>query len=243
MTLFYPDCSNNNWSSTQDAVSVLKQLVPEGFSGMCHKVSEGNYYEDPYWPTVQQWCEQNSLPVIGYHYVTTDDPAAQARTWLGNQGGTLAMLDWEDNGGDLANLIAVVDAFNAAGVTVQLGYYPQWYWNQMGGGDLADLAEALVSSGYPDGAGYASTIYLNSGGDTGQGWAPYSGIAPAAWQFTDRANIAGAVVDCNAYLGADLSDLFGATAATTPAPHTPGPTSASPTAEKTTTPQPAPDRT
>jgi hypothetical protein len=243
MTLFYPDCSNNNWSSTQDTVSFLKQLVREGFSGMCHKVSEGNYYKDPYSPTVQQWCRQNDLPVIGYHYVTTDDPAAQARTWLGNRGGTLAMLDWEDNGGDLANLIAVVDAFNAVGVTVQLGYYPRWYWNQVGGGDLADLAEALVSSGYPDGAGYASTIYLNSGGDTGQGWAPYSGIAPAAWQFTDRANIAGAVVDCNAYLGADLSDLFGATAATTPAPRAPRPTTASPTAEKTTAPQPAPART
>jgi hypothetical protein len=190
-------------------------------------------------------CEQNDLPAIGYHYVTTDDPAAQARTWLANRGGPVAMLDWEDNGGDLTNLIAVVDAFNAAGVTAQLGYYPRWYWNQVGGGDLAGLAKALVSSGYPDGAGYASTIYLNAGGDTGQGWAPYSGIAPAAWQFTDRANVAGVVVDCNAYLGADLSDLFGATAANTPtpAPHGPGPANATPEVRATTTSNPAPDRT
>ena len=41
---------------------------------MCHKVSEGSYYEDPYWPTVQQWCQQNSLPVIGYHYVNSLTP-------------------------------------------------------------------------------------------------------------------------------------------------------------------------
>jgi len=123
VTLFYPDCSNNNWSSTKDAIDFLEQLVPEGFSGMCHKVSEGNYYEDPYWPTVQHWCQQHDLPLIGYHYATTDDAASQARTWHGNNGGTLAMLDWEDNGGDLANLTAVVDAFNAAGITVQLGYY------------------------------------------------------------------------------------------------------------------------
>lgn len=87
MTLFYPDCSNNNWSSTQDAIDFLEQLVPEGFSGMCHKVSEGNYYEDPYWPTVQQWCQHNNLPLIGYHYVTSDSPASQAQTWLGNNGG------------------------------------------------------------------------------------------------------------------------------------------------------------
>lgn len=243
MTLFYPDCSNNNWATTQDALNFLKQLVPEGFSGICHKVSEGSYYEDPYWPTVKHWCIANNLPVIGYHYVTTDDPAAQARTWLTNQGGTEAMLDWENNSGDLANLTAVVDAFNTAGVTIQMGYYPRWYWNQMGGGTLADLAEALVSSGYPDGTGYASTIYTNSGANTGPGWAPYGGTTPAAWQFTDRADIAGFAVDCNAYPGADLSDLFGATAATAPAPRPPGPTIASPDADKATAPQAAPVRT
>jgi glycosyl hydrolase family 25 len=214
VTLFYPDCSNNNWSSTQDAINFLEQLVPEGFSGMCHKVSEGSYYDDPYWPTVEQWCQQNNLPLIGYHYVTTDDPAAQARTWLGNSGGTLAMLDWETNGGDLSNLTAVVNAFNAAGVTVQLGYYPQWYWSQQGGGNLSGLANALVSSGYPDGSGYASTIYANSGGNAGGGWAPYGGVTPAAWQFTHRADIAGFTVDCNAYEGTDITVLFG----TAPAP-------------------------
>ena len=155
MTLFYPDCSNNNWSTTQDALAFLQQLVPQGFSGICHKVSEGSYYEDPYWPAVKQWCAANNLPVLGYHYVTTDDAAAQVRTWLANQGGTLAMLDWEHNSGDLTNLIAVVDAFNTAGVTIQLGYYPQWYWNQVGGGDLSGLANALVASAYPDGTGYA----------------------------------------------------------------------------------------
>lgn len=218
MTLFYPDCSNNNWSATQDAINFLQQLVPEGFSGICHKVSEGNYYEDPYWPAIQQWCAADDLPLIGYHYVTADDPASQARTWLANNGGPSAMLDWELNGGDLTNLTAVVDAFNTAGITVQLGYYPQWYWNEMGGGDVSGLANALVSSGYPDGTGYASTIYASSGGDTGQGWAPYGNTIPAAWQYTDRADVAGFTVDCNAYLGADLTVLFGVTPAIAPVP-------------------------
>jgi hypothetical protein len=220
MTLFYPDCSNNNWATTQAAINFLQQLVPQGFSGICHKVSEGSYYEDPYWPAIQQWCEQHNLPVLGYHYVTTDDAASQARTWRANQGGSSAMLDWENNSGDLANLIAVVDAFNTAGITIQLGYYPQWYWNQQGGGDLSQLANALVASGYPDGNGYAWTIYTNSNGDTGAGWAPYGGATPGAWQFTDRADIAGLTVDCNAYLGTDLPVLFGVV----PTP-LPGPTS------------------
>ena len=216
MTLFYPDCSNNNWATTQDAISFLQQLVPQGFSGICHKVSEGNYYEDPYWPGVKQWCQQNSLPLIGYHYVTTDDPSSQARTWLANQGGTSAMLDWENNSGNLANLTAVVDAFNTVGITIQLGYYPQWYWNEQGGGDLSQLANALVASGYPDGTGYASTIYTSSGGDTGPGWAPYGGALPGAWQYTNKADITGFTVDCNAYLGHDLTVLFGLTPTTAP---------------------------
>jgi hypothetical protein len=218
MTLFYPDCSNNNWSSTQDAIDFLEQLVPEGFSGICHKVSEGSYYEDPYWLAIQQWCQQNNFPLIGYHYVTADDAASQASTWLGNDGGALAMLDWEQNGGDLTNLTAVVDAFNTAGITVQLGYYPRWYWSEQGGGDLSDLANALVSSAYPDGTGYASTIYLNSGGNAGQGWAPYGDATPAAWQFTNSADIAGVTVDCNAYLGTDLTVLFGLAPAIAPVP-------------------------
>jgi hypothetical protein len=216
VTLFYPDCSNNNWSSTQDAINFLEQLVPEGFNGMCHKVSEGNYYEDPYWPPVQQWCQNNNLPLIGYHYVTTDDPASQAQTWQGNNGGTPAMLDWEENGGDLSNLTAVVEAFNAAGITVQVGYYPQWYWSQQGGGNLSSLANALVSSAYADGSGYASTIYTNSGGNSGAGWEPYGDATPAAWQFTNSADIAGFTVDCNAYLGTAIRVLFGT--APTPAP-------------------------
>lgn len=218
MTVFYPDTSNNNWSSVTEAIAFLEQLAPQGFGGICQKVSEGSYYEDPYWPPVQRWCDQHAFPLIGYHYVTVDDAAAQVRTWLGNHGGTSTMLDWEHNGGDLANLTAVVEAFNAAGITVQLGYYPRWYWSQEGGGDLSGLANALVSSAYPDGAGYAFTIYTRSGGNAGEGWAPYGNAAPAAWQFTDEASIGAIRADCNAYRGADLAVLFGVTPAIAPAP-------------------------
>lgn len=213
MTLFYVDTSNNQWGGiTQNALDFCAQLVPQGFAGIIHKVSEGAYFEDPFWQPVKQWCQSNNLPCLGYHYVTGDDPDAQARTWLANNGGPNAELDWENNGGDLANFWGVVNAFNAAGVNVQLAYAPQWYWNNQGGGDLSALTASgigLVSSAYPDGTGAASDIYANSGGDTGEGWAPYGTAVPAAWQFTDSASIFGLTVDCNAFKGASIQSLFG----------------------------------
>jgi hypothetical protein len=210
MTLFYPDVSNNNWGSPRDAIDFLSQLKPEGFAGVVHKVSEGDYFADPYWPTVRQWAEQNDLPWLGYHYVTTDNPSAQAETWNGNNGGPFAMFDFEANSGDLGNFWAVVNAFNAAGINVTLGYIPQWYLDEVGG-DLSPLAPngiSLVSSAYPGGTGYASDIYAKSGGDSGEGWAPFGGATPSAWQFTDSANVGGLTVDCNAYRGTDLNQLF-----------------------------------
>ncbi|GAB5013870.1 hypothetical protein MAHJHV65_09730 [Mycobacterium avium subsp. hominissuis] len=208
-TLFYPDCSNNNWNTEQDAIDFVNQLIPQGFSGMCHKVSEGDYYEDPFWPVVLQACRDANLPVLGYHYVTTNNLGAQAQTYLAAGGLPNAMFDWEANGGDLANYYAVASAFNAAGVNVGVGYCPQWYWNEVGGGDLTE-AGALVASAYPDGNGYASVIYANAGGDNGPGWQPYGGVTPTCWQFTDRALIAGITVDCNAFKGSpdQLAQLF-----------------------------------
>jgi len=212
--LFYPDVSNNNWRSVGDALYFLSQLVPEGFSAVVHKVSEGSYYEDPFWPPVRDWCADNGLLCLGYHYVTTDDPGAQAATWNDNGGGPNAMFDWEANSGNLGNFWNVTNGFNAGGVNITLGYCPEWYWSEVGGGDLGELAAnqiGLVSSAYPiSGANYASSIFASAGGDCGEGFTPYGGGTPAAWQFTDRAIIAGFSVDCNAFLGtpAELQQLF-----------------------------------
>ncbi|ORW07633.1 GH25 family lysozyme [Mycobacterium kyorinense] len=216
MTLFYPDVSNNNWSSDQDAINFLEQLIPQGFAGVVHKVSEGNYYEDPYWPIVFQWCQQNSVVCLGYHYVTEDDAASQAQTWLGNNGGSVAMADWEVNGGDFSNYQAVAAAFEAAGVTMYVGYCPQWYWSEVGGGDLSGIP-TLISSVYPDGSGYASVVYAAAGGDSAEGWDSYGGAAPTIWQFTDRAYIPPFTgIDCNAFKGTDLAAAFGLAAPTPP---------------------------
>jgi len=227
MTLFFPDLSNNNWSSDADVTSFLSQLLSSGFAGASHKVTEGNYYQDPYWRTFSTYCAANAIPYIGYHCLTNDDPASQVQLYQANGGTLNVMIDHETFNGQNANLDqfwAVTNAFNAAGINVQLEYLPQWFWSTIGSPDLSAFSSSsiiLVSSAYPGGTGYASAIYSGAGGDTGEGWAAYGGCTPGAWQFTDSATIAGKSVDCNAYLGTNIGVLFGTSAAPVTPPVTP----------------------
>jgi hypothetical protein len=127
------------------------------------------------------------------------------------------MLDWENGGGSLNNFWDVVDAFNAIGYNIQLGYCPQWYLESAGSGagtDISDFTEngiQLVSSAYD--LGYQSdtpaNLYTQSGGDAGEGWDWYGGEEPSAWQFTSSARISGLAVDCNAFRGDNITSLFG----------------------------------
>jgi hypothetical protein len=199
-------------------------LKGQGFAGVSHKVTQGSGFQDWAWPVALQWCLANFLPIIGYHYLDLSDPADQANNYVTYNGTKNVMFDWEgdpgdpDNfGGGLANFWACVQAFNNRGVNVQLGYCPRWYLEGVGSGDGTDISNfaangiLLVSSGYPDGYNQdlASNIYARGGGDNGEGWAAYDGATPAAWQFTSVAQVSGHVVDCNAYLGDNITSLFG----------------------------------
>lgn len=211
MALFGPDLSNNNWNSAGEIASWLDACFHrEGYSWMEHKVSEGNYYADPFWPAVLAWCNANGVPCIGYHYVTTNDAASQVAKFVANGGGKFVMLDFEANSGDIGNFWAVVNAFNAAGVEVALSYIPHWYWQQIGSPDLSKVP-GLVSSAYYERGQYGSQEYADAGGDSGNGWAAYGGATPAIWQFSDGAIIDGKSVDANAFKGSmdDLKVLLG----------------------------------
>lgn len=219
MTLYGPDTSNNNWSSAAECTAAMAQIKSEGFSWVEAKVSEGNYYQDPYWPVTKAACAAQGLGVVGYHYVTTDPAASQAATFAGNGGGLQAMLDFEANSGNIANFWSVVNAFNALGIEVVLSYIPHWYWQQIGSPDLSQVP-GLVASSYVNGTGYASSLYP---GDASSYWAAYGGATPQILQFTDAASIAGLSIDANAYIGTDtqLLTLLGQGTPPVTAPATP----------------------
>lgn len=220
MTLYGPDLSNNNWANSGEISGWLDDCFHrEGYSWMEHKVSEGNYYKDPYWMTVRDWCRANNVPVIGYHYVTTNDAAQQAQKFVSNGGGSFAMLDFENNSGNIANFWNVVTAFNNAGVHISLSYIPHWYWQNIGSPSLSGVP-GLVSSSYYKRGTFGSVEYAAAGGDGGSGWNGYGGASPAIWQFSDAALIGGKSVDVNAFRGSidDLRRLLGGAPVPDPAP-------------------------
>lgn len=195
----------------------LAQVKAEGFDFVLAKVTEGATYRNPSWPAFRDQARAAGLLLAGYHYVRTGNPAGEAaacKAWLGDTGIPI-MLDWEQNGGDFHNFLAVLNAFRAAGLKVPLGYIPRWYWQQQGSPPLTGFGLGLVSSRYPTASGgTAAAIYRSVTATT---WSAYGGLTPTILQFTDRASVAGKQVDANAYLGtrAELAALLGSA---TPSP-------------------------
>ncbi|SIM01658.1 gp50 protein [Mycobacteroides abscessus subsp. abscessus] len=202
VTIFGIDISNNN------GVVDIDRVKAEGFQFVWAKVSEGASFKDTFWPRTRDWCRQAGLLLAGYHYVREGDADAQAETFVAQLGDKTipAMLDFEDGSGGIGNFWAVKNAIEARGVRVALSYIPRWYWEKIGKPDLSGVP-GLIQSSYVTGTGYASVLYP---GDDNSRWAPFGGKAPDILQFTSQAQVAGKILDANAFRGTveDLSALL-----------------------------------
>jgi hypothetical protein len=215
MTIFGPDIS-----SYEHGLRIAGLSDPFLFA----KVTEGTYYRDADWPAFRDATRRAGKLLVGYHFVTGEDPRAQAAnlaSWIGDKA-IPVMLDFEPTGNSRpthTQQLAVADAVKAAGMRVRLSYTPRWYWQQLGSPDLTGLTArgiGVVSSAYPNPSiPDPARDYAADGGDNGPGWAPYGGITPLLWQFTD-AGVEQQRMDFNAFRGsvADLAAFLGSTAPT-----------------------------
>jgi hypothetical protein len=207
MTLLGLDCSH-----FQSGIN-LRNVAAENLSFVIGKISQGSTSHDAQWAATRDQGRAAGLILIGYHYVTTDPPAAQAANcaaWIGDKTIPVA-LDWEANGGNWSNLLAVLAAFRSAGLNVRLLYTGAWYHQQVGSPDMTGCGLALWKSRYPStNPGAPTTLYANVPASY---WAPLGGLNTALLQFTDRASIAGMATDCSAFQGTrdDLVALLGGT--------------------------------
>lgn len=192
MTIVGPDIS-----SYQDGLDVAHLDHPFVIA----KCTEGTYYVDQDYNTWRSQAQASGKLFIAYHFISGENPTAQARALAAHIGDTRipVMLDWEPTSNyrpDLIQLIAVADAMHTAGLRVVLAYAPHWHWESIGSPSLTSLrirGISLVSSAYPGGSDYP--------GDDAPGWQPYGGLTPLLYQYTASAPIAGRAVDMNAYRG------------------------------------------
>lgn len=194
MTIFFPDVSNY-----QAGLRIQPNTV-----AVCAKASEGTTYRDQSYGDFQAQSAQQGAFFFAYHWLHRGDAEGQADFCHGIVGNTPVMIDWEgDDNPTMNDCVTFVTALRARGGTCTLVYLPHWYWDShLGRPSLTPLTQAglsLVSSTY--------TTYS----DTGPGWAPYGGMTPVIWQYTDSFSYDGRNIDFNAYRGSreQLAALVG----------------------------------
>lgn len=155
----------------------------------------------------------------GYHNLIHGDAASAARQadWLRREldaaDGNWAMVDVEPYAALQENKLwprwadvqRFVDQWRKMDSRVLALYLPRWVWSGwLGRPHLGDLGIPLVSSLYGANDNLApDDLYAARGGDLGDGWASYGGVAPTFWQFGSRCPVPGlsALTDINAYRG------------------------------------------
>jgi GH25 family lysozyme M1 (1,4-beta-N-acetylmuramidase) len=191
--LFYPDIS-----SVQGAIDL------SGVHAVCIKHTEGTYYVNPDYDAQVARAESANAFVFAYHFLTDEDPAAQAQYCFDHVGSKVAVMadvETQTQTGSKPTLeqnVEFIQAFRKLGGIIHVNYLPQWYWSSVWGSpDLAalkDLGMVLVSSNYTSVA-------------TAAGWAPYGGWTPTIWQYSDDTPLNGAHVDFNVFLGSGTTDV------------------------------------
>jgi LysM repeat protein len=149
------------------------------------KATEGAHTKDPDYAAAMKRAQDAGALPVAYHFLHSDStPQAQAQNTASVVAkGIPIMVDTEQEGTSFPNVAQAAqyaDACKALGLNVKLVYLPHWYWQQIGSPGLSPLSSrglGLVSSAYPGGSGYA--------GDSGSGWAPYGGMTPVIWQYSD----------------------------------------------------------
>lgn len=182
------------------------------------KVSEGVDFTDPKWTRNQAGMSglDEFLPG-GYHFLRGDaDIKQQVRYFL-------------DKAGDVSELAVALDVETRSGADQQatraqaaewvaefkrltgghpvFGYYPQWYWNDHGRGDLS-FFDTLWASHYVSGSGTPAQLYPKV---PASWWTGYGNETVAILQFSSSGSVPGVPppVDLNAYRGTltELRDI------------------------------------
>lgn len=197
------------------------------------KATEGTTYINSDYARARADAARRGVFFGAYAFLHHGNAAAQARhahNVVGNA--TPLMVDVEPTSGSnptVGDCTAFVDEYRRLGGIVHLVYLPKWYWGRTSLGEMrghADrgiigrrsqrvapaphevicMASPSLSSLASRGLCLVSSDYTTYS-DSGPGWAPYGGMAPMVWQYTDRFPFNGHSVDFNAFKGSGSPDV------------------------------------
>jgi hypothetical protein len=189
----------------------IEQIAREGFDFMSVKVSEaiGSSFVET---GSADWIRRGraaGLLCLGYHYLRPGNIAAQARVFadaLRRAGNNLpGVIDAEALAADKVtptlNIQMIREFYATArslGADIPFLYLPRWYWTRIGSPNLAGLPPLWASS-YPSRQqAPASVLYELIGPER---WITYGGGVVGVLQFSETAQVAGRIIDVNAYPG------------------------------------------
>src|SRR5690348_2933184 len=185
--------------------------IQPGTVALVAKVTQGSTFLDPAYADFRAQAASIGAVFAGYHWLEHGNAAAQAG-WCFSHNGTLPlMIDAEETSGaslTVSDITGFIDAYRGHGGIVHLLYLPRWYWrDHMGSPSLASVASRgmhLVASEY---RAYSDSAWP----------APYGGMTPEVWQYTDAQSYGGMSVDFNAYKGTieQFAQMIGGDVATT----------------------------
>lgn len=221
---FYVDISHYQGDAGPIDLASVKRA---GYGGAVVKVGQGGGTDlgaliDPWWPTFRDQAMALWPNTTAGYWMTGDqeapaDQAARCLAAIGDPSIPL-MLDWEDpGGGDWSALVAVLDAFRAAGLMVTMLYTRQSYAEANGAQGIGSTGLSLVNSRYwLDSAAYPSQDPVAVFADIQAtrpsfGFGTFAGGTVAALQFTDAGVVyPGWPIDVNAYPGTadELAAMF-----------------------------------
>ena len=199
----------------------IEGIRREGFDFMAVKVSEGTdgSYLAAGSADFLRRGRTVGLLCLGYHYLRAGNEDSQARMFVNalRTAGVPGMLDAEALASDgrtpaltMAGIRSFLRACQRLGALVPLLYLPRWYWDRLRRPSLAGLpplwASRYVSPSVPSAP--ASVMYQSH---APAGWDSYGSLDVEVLQFTDRAQVAGRLIDADHYRGtrAQFAALIG----------------------------------
>lgn len=187
----------------------IEEIRREGFDFLAVKVSEGIDGSSLAAGSADFLRRGGAagLLSLGYHYLDAGNEDAQARVFAEalDNAGLPGMLDAEAIAADgqtpiltMAGIRSFLAACRRLGARVPLLYLPHWYWDRLGRPSLAGLPALWASSYVSVASAPASVMYQSHAPSS---WDSYGALGVEVLQFTDRAQVAGQLVDADHYLG------------------------------------------